>query len=209
MAYLRRSTGTVTKRTSDSPIFTTPALGTPSAGVLTNLTGTLTSPTFVTPALGTPATGTLTDADLTFPTGHVLQVVSTHAQAGGNTTSTSYVTLGVDVDITPSDANHNIYVTYHSGIHYQNTASSNFICYATLYRDTTDIGATWSALGGAYYYTVSYDDLGFNMSYAKLDAPSSTSSITYGAYWKTNDSDNHMYSDDQGSSTITAMEIVA
>ena len=34
-------------------------LGTPSALVLTNATGTLTSPTLVTPALGTPASGTL------------------------------------------------------------------------------------------------------------------------------------------------------
>ena len=39
MAYLRRAVGTVTKRTLDSPILTTPALGTPSAGVMTNMTG--------------------------------------------------------------------------------------------------------------------------------------------------------------------------
>jgi hypothetical protein len=39
MAYLRRSIGTVTKRTAISPIMTTPALGTPSAGVMTNMTG--------------------------------------------------------------------------------------------------------------------------------------------------------------------------
>jgi len=43
-----------------SPTLVTPALGTPSALVLTNATGTLTSPTFVTPVLGTPSSGTLT-----------------------------------------------------------------------------------------------------------------------------------------------------
>ena len=41
MAYLRRSIATATGRTSDSPILTTPALGTPSAGVVTNLSGVL------------------------------------------------------------------------------------------------------------------------------------------------------------------------
>ena len=51
---LTNATGTVTNLT-----LVTPALGTPSALVLTNATGTLTSPTFVTPALGTPASGTL------------------------------------------------------------------------------------------------------------------------------------------------------
>ena len=41
MAYLRRATSTITEQTSASPIFTTPALGTPASGVVTNLTGTL------------------------------------------------------------------------------------------------------------------------------------------------------------------------
>mgnify|MGYP003673693270 CR=1 FL=1 len=53
------ATQTLTNKTLTSPVLTTPALGTPSALVLTNATGTLTSPTFVTPALGTPASGTL------------------------------------------------------------------------------------------------------------------------------------------------------
>jgi len=42
MAYLRRSSGTVTTRTNDSPILTTPALGTPASGVMTNMTGAVT-----------------------------------------------------------------------------------------------------------------------------------------------------------------------
>jgi len=42
-----------------SPTLVTPALGTPSALVLTNASGTVTSLTLVTPALGTPASGTL------------------------------------------------------------------------------------------------------------------------------------------------------
>src|ERR1035437_6673712 len=51
------ATGTGVTVLATSPTLVTPALGTPSAGVLTNCTG---SPTLTAPALGTPASGTLT-----------------------------------------------------------------------------------------------------------------------------------------------------
>ena len=69
MAYLRRSTGTVTQRTLDapnvaggtltSPTFVTPALGTPASGVITNCTSS--GMVLVAPALGTPASGNATN----------------------------------------------------------------------------------------------------------------------------------------------------
>lgn len=43
MAYLRGSLGRITARSLDSPVLTTPALGTPSAGVMTNMTGAVTA----------------------------------------------------------------------------------------------------------------------------------------------------------------------
>jgi hypothetical protein len=56
-------TGTGSRVLATSPTFVTPALGTPSSGVITNCTGgpTLTSATLVTPALGTPTSGVLTN----------------------------------------------------------------------------------------------------------------------------------------------------
>jgi hypothetical protein len=39
MAYRKAQQGRITKQTVDSPVLTTPALGTPSAGVMTNMTG--------------------------------------------------------------------------------------------------------------------------------------------------------------------------
>jgi hypothetical protein len=56
------STGTTSTNLvfSTSPTLITPALGTPSALVLTNASGTVTNLTLVTPALGTPSSGTLT-----------------------------------------------------------------------------------------------------------------------------------------------------
>ena len=78
---LSDETGSGTAVFATSPTLVTPALGTPSALVLTNATGTLTSPTFVTPALGTPASGTLTNATGLPAAG----VVGTAAVLGANT----------------------------------------------------------------------------------------------------------------------------
>jgi hypothetical protein len=52
-----------------SPVLVTPNLGTPSAGVITNLTGTGTNLTFVNPALGTPASGVVTNLSGVLPSG--------------------------------------------------------------------------------------------------------------------------------------------
>jgi hypothetical protein len=94
MANLKRSNGTVTTRTDDSPILTTPALGTPSAGVVTNLSGVL--PSGVTggsglTALGTVATGTVgTAVNLAGVT-----VVATFRLGTGDT-STTTMSLSAD-----------------------------------------------------------------------------------------------------------------
>ena len=77
MAYLKRSTATVTTRTEDNIILDTPALGTPASGVVTNLSGVL--PVGVTggsglTALGTVATGNITDTDILFPDGHIVKI---------------------------------------------------------------------------------------------------------------------------------------
>jgi hypothetical protein len=61
------SSGVITNCTGGPTLtnatFVTPALGTPASGVITNCTGgpTLTSATFITPALGTPASGVITN----------------------------------------------------------------------------------------------------------------------------------------------------
>jgi len=104
MAFLRRSAATVTTRTSDSPILTAPELGTPSAAVMTNLTGTLTSPTLVTPALGTPASGNFSDADIVYPAGMITnytRTVTTPIATQGNAQTNTDLT-GSSVSYTPT-----------------------------------------------------------------------------------------------------------
>jgi len=84
---LTNETGSGSAVFATSPTLVTPALGTPSALVLTNATGTLTSPTFVTPALGTPASGVATNL-----TGTAANLkagsVTTNANLTGHITST-------------------------------------------------------------------------------------------------------------------------
>ena len=61
-SIISNETGTGNLVFSTSPTLTTPNLGTPSAIVLTNATGTMTNITLVTPALGTPSAVVLTNA---------------------------------------------------------------------------------------------------------------------------------------------------
>ena len=69
-----------------SPTLVTPALGTPSALVLTNASGTVTNLTLVNPALGTPASGVMTNATGT-ASGLTAGNVTTNANLTGHITS--------------------------------------------------------------------------------------------------------------------------
>lgn len=102
-------------KTLTSPVFVTPALGTPASGIATNLTGTAsgltaglatatvaqtgtgttyatnTSPTFVTPALGTPSSGVATNLTGT-ASGLTAGNVTTDANLTGPITSVGNAT---------------------------------------------------------------------------------------------------------------------
>ena len=91
------ATGTGALVRATSPTLVTPALGTPSAGVITNCTG---SPTLTAPALGTPASGTLTSCTgLPMTTG----VTGTLPVANGGTGVTSSTgTVAVVLSTSPT-----------------------------------------------------------------------------------------------------------
>ena len=140
------------------------------------------------------------------PTGTVLQVQQTATSAVIQTTSTSFVTTGLGITITPRSTISKVYVTVQGGGAYMFSTAGNTL-YATIYRNNaTNLGdATYglerlSTPGGSWQLTPH--------SMAVLDNPSSTSAVTYTVYYRSgNGSMVEFSNNDRGVVTITAMEI--
>jgi len=203
-------TGTGANVLATSPTLVTPALGTPSALVLTNATGL--------PAA--QLTGTQTIPRGTLPTGSVLQVVSAAKTDTFSTTSTSYVDItGLSVSITPSSSSSKILIMFSgqftsvtavnsAGIQLTRAASAIFIGDAS----SSEVRATAMAYGNNA-------DSQYSGSFSFLDSPATTSSTTYAiqlrcnsagtAYLNRSSNSNGTSTDFRTSSSITVMEISA
>jgi len=154
--------------------------------------------------------------------GKVLQVVSATKTDTASTTSTSFVSTGLEVTITPSSTSSKILLiaTPVIGSQMDNNSGTCFL------RDSTAIGIADAAssrslfASHSQYQYSSYNGESHPITY--LDSPSSTSAITYKVAYKMGnivnttygtlylnrgiyDTDNTNYA--RSSSTITAMEI--
>ena len=152
------------------------------------LTGTIPSGNIATSSLAAAATG------------KVLQVVTNTHATRFTTSSTSFVAAtGYTIAITPSATSSKIFVTASSMV---DTGASGRVGYATLYRDSTNlgdaegIGAVYSDSGRAYA----------PITMSVLDSPSTTSAITYQVYWRTNGG-AVVFNDTEGEAQLTAFEI--
>ena len=129
-------------------------------------------------ATGTKDATTFLRGDNTFAEaggGKILQVVSAIDSTQRTTTSTSFVTASstLTVNITPSSTSSKIYVLVNTTIGCTNSAVNT---YGTIFRDSTDLGAS-SNKGLGIHYTNSGNRV--NQAYIIVDSPSSTSQITY------------------------------
>ena len=157
---------------ANSPSFTTPALGTPSALVLTNATalpaaqvsqGTMASGmVLVAPALGTPASGTLTNC--TFPT-------LNQSTTGSAATLTTGRTIGMTGDVVWTsasfDGSGNVTgtSTIQSGAVDQSMLAAAVKGYAEdLDNDTTGIARTYDSGAGTTTYVITMS------SFASMDS---------------------------------------
>jgi len=132
--------------------------------------------------------------------GKVLQVVTNTHATRFSTSSTSFVAAtGYTIAITPSATSSKIFVTASSMV---DTGASGRVGYATLYRDSTNlgnssgIGAIYSDSGRAYA----------PITMSVLDSPSTTSAITYQVYWRTNGG-AVVFNDTEGEAQLTAFEV--
>ena len=168
--------------------------------VLDSATQTLTNKSIA----ATQLTGTIAVARL--PAGSVLQVVSATINSENSTSSTSFVSTGLSVSITPTSSNSKVLVLVNGcSFGVSGTAEG----YWTVDRAGTNIGngnggfgRTWNAGVANFTFTPAA------ISY--LDSPATTSSITYTVQFRQTNAAQFVYiSGGNGRSSITLMEIAA
>ena len=111
----------------------------------------------------------------TLPAGSVLQVLSTSTSGGVSTTSSSYVTTGVNLSITPTSSSNKIMVIFSGGAQNGSSAGGTKI---SVYRDGSQVydpSLVHFTAGGGNSLS------GFCVQY--LDSPATTSSVTYTPYF--------------------------
>jgi hypothetical protein len=120
-------------------------------------------------------TGTLPFAQL--PTGSVLQIVQGTVAYDATTTSTSYSSSGLFATITPKYSTSKILVTCTSNAVYQATAGEGLR--NRIYRGTSGEGSGSSIAAQSYILQTNAASLYSICSISFLDAPATTSAITY------------------------------
>lgn len=149
---------------------------------------------------------------LTFPNstiqasaGQVLQVVQATTTAQVTTTSTSLVTTGLSVTITPKFSTSKILITaVPNGVY----ATAGIAVYFTIYRNGSNIDPT-----GTGYMTQLYSGASNNtlacVPFTYLNSPASTSAQTYTLYFYVSSGTGYMNTNGGAVSSITVQEIAA
>ena len=137
-------------------------------------------------------TGTVSGA------GKVLQVLGSSLASQVTTASTSFVTTGVSVDITPSSSSNKVALLF--GLPTYAAVGSHFI--GTLYRDSTNLGnSSWGMGFGS-------NSIAVNVNGAFLDSPNTTSQVTYAIYCRSYSGTGYAMINNARAS-LTVMEISA
>jgi len=135
--------------------------------------------------------------------GSVLQVVSLTNSTQVSTTSTSYITTGLTVSITPKFSTSKVLIIVNYTCY---NASLNNGDYHTIYRNSTNL-----ATGGTPAFVQSYANLANNFAFqvamSHVDSPATTSATSYTAYFKSGSGQNVQTNWSNNSGSITVMEI--
>jgi hypothetical protein len=156
-------------------------------------------------ALGTVTSGNLSNTAIVYPSGHVLQVVSDRiASTSISTSSTTYVTTGASLSITPSALSSKILITVSGGKANNPYVSQNMTI--TVYSNAGDIAPDANGLevigGGLNTLVLVPHSLEF------LDSPNTTTEETYTCYFKNSSGQPDAYfNQSTGNVYMTLMEI--
>jgi PIN domain nuclease of toxin-antitoxin system len=110
-----------------------------------------------------------------FPAGSVLQVVSLNNAISSSTTSSSFVSAGVDATITPSSTSSQIVVC--AGIAQVNTGASGQAMQVSLYRDGASVSLIGTLRGDSSRVIAS-------LQAVVVDSPNTTSEVAYQIYFR-------------------------
>lgn len=135
--------------------------------------------------------------------GKVLQVKQTHVASTIATTSTSFVTSGVAINITPAATSSKVLLRANIGGFYM---LQNDDIYATIYRGSTNLGVG-NASTLFYVHNDGAQNRYGNGSMEILDSPNTTSQVTYTIYFRTGNSNSVELNRPETGLFFTAMEI--
>jgi hypothetical protein len=148
----------------------------------------------------------------TASTGAVKQIKFATSVDNIETDSTTFVTTGLAVTITPSSASSKIMLSLSGGAMYLNANGQTCGLVTTFYNGATNVidSAVTSGEGISYYAVTNETSCPHSMTY--IDSPASTSAITYTVYFKATNSAraarfNAFGGPARGMITLTAMEI--
>ncbi len=133
--------------------------------------------------------------------GKIGQVVQVSGSGGVSTTSTSFVAAPIAVTITPTATSSKVYVS----IAFMNKTATDQDFYATIYRDTTNLGDSFDGFFSNHTKVANSKSLVY-MQY--VDSPSSTSALEYKVYFK-GEGQTVTANNDEADWAFIAMEILA
>ena len=144
----------------------------------------------------------IASADTVAIPGHVIQVVSSTGSSQVTIGSSSFITLSLNVSITPTSTSSKILVSVSGGE--IDTFASNRAVYLSIFRnDSTNLGDSGNGFG-SHWGLNSRVQIPMSMEY--LDSPNTTNSTTYTVYGRTNSGTSYLNANTV-KYTMTAMEI--
>ena len=152
--------------------------------------------------------GQTTAANVKLPAGSILQVVTASQSAAAiTTTSSSFVTTGLAITITPKFATSKIHLSLQGGGHYLPIYSQ--FAYVTIYKGNTDLSSSARGFESVYHTQAS---TGTNYaiiphSLAHIDTAGSTNALTYTIYMKCQGGTYQFQNTDRADILFTAMEV--